>query len=232
MSLTPPDRGRVVESRHIARTAFLAALAFALVAVGWSIYVLAAGGSWWGPLHAFLAGTILLDISGASQMFTITWSSTTPPPRAWVLTQRWLIIVGVAAVLVAVTFDMSSLVWLGGASAVAGFALLGEIIYAAIHKSLLRRFDVYARFYLAAFAAGVIGSVSARSWEPDRSSPLRHLAGLCTPTSTWWGWSVLPYSSHNWRTCLRFSVETGWPPPELLVTVTMTMGMRPTPTSA
>jgi plasmid maintenance system antidote protein VapI len=41
MSLTPPDRGRVVEFHHIALTAFLAALAFAHVAVGWSIYVLA-----------------------------------------------------------------------------------------------------------------------------------------------------------------------------------------------
>ena len=51
--MTPPGRARVVESHHIARTAFLAALAFALVAIGWSIYVLAAGGSWWGPLTRF-----------------------------------------------------------------------------------------------------------------------------------------------------------------------------------
>lgn len=147
----------MVESHHIARAAFLAAFAFALVAVGWSIYVLAVGGSWWGPLHAFLAGTVLLAISGASRMFTITWSSTTPPPRAGVLTQRWLTIVGVAAVLVGVAFGMTPLVWFGGASAVAGVALLGEIIYSAIRKSLLRRFDLSARFYLVAFTAGVIG---------------------------------------------------------------------------
>lgn len=157
MSPTPPRKGRVVESHHIARTALVAALVFTLVAVGWSIFVLAAGGSWWGPLHAFLAGTVLLAISGASQMFTITWSSTTPPPRNRVLTQRWLIIVGVAAVLVGVTFDISALVWLGGASTVAGVALLGEIIYSAVRKSLLRRFDLSARFYLNAFAAGVVG---------------------------------------------------------------------------
>ena len=157
MRPTPPERGRVVESHHIARAAFLAAFAFALVAVGWSIYVLAVGGSWWGPLHAFLAGTVLLAISGASQMFTITWSSTTPPSGARVLTQRWLIIAGVACVLVGVAFDMAALVWLGGAAAVAGVALLGVIIYAAIRKSLLRRFDLSARFYLVAFAAGVVG---------------------------------------------------------------------------
>ena len=61
-----------------------------------------------GAPDAFLAGTVLLAISGASQMFTITWSSTTPPPRARALTQRWLIIAGVAAVLVGVPFDVAA----------------------------------------------------------------------------------------------------------------------------
>lgn len=149
--------GRVVASHQIARSAFLAALAFALIAVGWSIYVLATGGSWWGPLHAFLAGTVLLAIAGASQMFTITWSSTVPPRGATVLTQRWLLIVGVAMVLVGVTFDLGALVWLGGASTIAGLLVLGWVIYIAVRKSLLRRFDLSARFYLVAFAAGVVG---------------------------------------------------------------------------
>ncbi len=147
----------MVESHEIARTAFIAALAFAVVAAGWAAYVLAAGGSWWGPLHSFLAGTVLLAISGASQMFTITWSSTVPPARARVVTQRWLIIVGIAAVLVGVTFDTPLVVWVGGAAAVAGVLLLGSMIYGAVRKSLLRRFDLSARFYLLAFAAGALG---------------------------------------------------------------------------
>lgn len=150
-------KGRVVESHQIARAAFVAALVFALVAVGWSVYLLAVGGSWWGPLHSFLAGTVLLAISGASQMFTITWSSTVPPSRRTVTAQRRLLIIGVGAVLVGVTFDISALVWIGGAGVGAGMLLLASIIYTAVRKSLLRRFDLSARFYLTAFAAGVLG---------------------------------------------------------------------------
>jgi len=60
-------------------------------------------------------------------------------------------------VLVGVTFDVAALVWLGGVGAIAGVVLLGEIIHSAIRKSLLRRFDLSARFDLTAFAAGVVG---------------------------------------------------------------------------
>lgn len=152
-----PDRGRVVESHHIARAAFVSALVFAVVAVGWSAYVLFAGGSWWGPLHSFLAGTVLLAISGASQMFTITWSSTLPPSRARVSIQRWLLIVGVGAVLVGVTLEIPRLVWIGGVAAVAGVIVLAWNLYTAVRKSLLRRFDLSARFYLTGLAAGAVG---------------------------------------------------------------------------
>ncbi|MBP1633292.1 MAG: hypothetical protein H6Q11_1580, partial [Acidobacteria bacterium] len=41
-----------------------------------------------------------------------------------------------------------------------------------------------------------------------------------------------PCRSHTSRTARRFSRETGCPPPELLVTVTITSGMRSAPTSA
>lgn len=157
--MTPGEQraGRVVASHQIARAAFLAALAFALVAVGWSLYVLIAGGSWWGPLHSFLAGTVLLAIAGASQMFTITWSSTVPPRGSIVLVQRWLLVIGVVMVLVGVTFDLPALVWVGGPATIAGLLVLGWVIYTAVRKSLLRRFDLSARFYLVAFSAGVVG---------------------------------------------------------------------------
>lgn len=149
--------GRVVASHLIARRAFVAALGFAVVSVAWSARVLAAGGSWWGPLHAFLAGTVLLAISGASQMFTITWSATVPPSHTRVVAQRWLIIAGVGAVLVGVNARVPFLVWIGGGATVAGVVLLGVLIYSAIRRSLLRRFDLSSRFYLTAFAAGAVG---------------------------------------------------------------------------
>jgi nitrite reductase (NO-forming) len=152
-----PGRGRVVESHRIARAAFVAALGFAVVAAGWSVYVLLVGGSWWGPIHSFLAGTVLLAISGASQMFTITWSSTTPPSPVVVATQRWLLVAGVGIVLVGVTTEIPGLVWVGGTAAAGGVVLLGWILYKAVRKSLLHRFDLSARFYLTALAAGVVG---------------------------------------------------------------------------
>lgn len=157
MMPAPTRRGRVAESHDIARSAFVSALAFAVLAIGWSIYALATGGSWWGALHSFLAGTVLLAISGASQLFTITWSSTVPPTRIAVSTQRWLVIAGVGAVLVGVTFGVPALVWAGGAATVAGVALLAWLITAAVRKSLLRRFDLSAHFYLTAFVAGILG---------------------------------------------------------------------------
>ena len=40
------------------------------------------------------------------------------------------------------------------------------------------------------------------------------------------------YSSHTSRTARTFSIDTGWPPPELLVTVNITIGMRSAPTSS
>ncbi len=157
MSKRLPGRGRVVDSHRIARSAFISALGFAVIAAGWSAYVLAFGGSWWGPLHSFLAGTVLLAISGASQMFTITWSATIPPSRTQVATQRWLLIAGVGAAMVGVTFDLPPLVLVGGLAAIAGVVLLGWMIFASVRRSLLRRFDLSARFYLTAFAAGTVG---------------------------------------------------------------------------
>ncbi len=90
-------------------------------------------------------------------MFTITWSATVPPSRRWVAAQRWSIVVGVAAVLAGVTGRVQWLVWVGGVAVVAGLVLLGVAIYRAVRRSLLRRFDLSARFYLLAFAAGSLG---------------------------------------------------------------------------
>lgn len=157
MTPAPHGRGRVVESHDIARAAFASSLVFAVVAGAWSVYTLVVGGGWWGPLHAFLAGTTLLAISGASQMFTITWSSTVPPVRTAVVVQRRLLIGGVGAILTGVALEVPALVWMGGAAMVGGVVLLASMIHAAVRKSLLRRFDLSARFYLAGIASGAVG---------------------------------------------------------------------------
>ncbi len=150
-------RNRVIESHTIARSAFRLGGIFAVVAVGWGVFVLVTGGSWWGPIHAFLVGTVLLAISGAAQMFTITWASAPAPSRALATFQRWAVAGGAALVLVGVGARIDLLTWIGAVAVVAGLVALTASIVGAVRRSLLRRFDLSARFYVAAFASGVVG---------------------------------------------------------------------------
>jgi len=148
---------RVIESHAIARLAFRLGGLFALVAVVWAAVVLIRGGSWWGPLHAFLAGTVLLAISGAAQMFTITWASAPAPSRTLATFQRWAVAGGTALVLVGVAGRVDALTWIGASAVAAGLVALTVSIVGAVRRSLLRRFDLSARFYVTAFVSGVVG---------------------------------------------------------------------------
>lgn len=149
--------GRVAISHRVASASFRVAGVFGLIAVIWAFVVLVRGGSWWGPLHSFLVGTVLFAIAGASQMFTITWAAAPPPPDAVSRAQRWVTAAGVVLVLWGVA---TSTAWAGGIGAVAVIAGLGLLAYSlvsAIRRSLLRRFDLASRFYLIAIACGLIG---------------------------------------------------------------------------
>jgi nitrite reductase (NO-forming) len=148
---------RVIESHAIARLAFRLGGIFALVAVSWAAIVLIRGGSWWGPLHSFLAGTVLMAISGAAQMFTITWASAPAPSRALATFQRWAVAGGTALVLVGVAGRVDALTWIGASAVAAGLVALTVSIVGAVRRSLLRRFDLSARFYVTAFTSGVAG---------------------------------------------------------------------------
>ncbi len=150
-------QNRVVESHTIARLALRLGGAFAVIAVVWAGLVLIRGGSWWGPLHAFVAGTVLLAISGAAQMFTITWASAPPPPRSLAAFQRRAVAGGVALVLIGVTAQFAVVTWVGALSVASGLVALTVSITGVIRKSLLRRFDLSARFYVTAFMCGVAG---------------------------------------------------------------------------
>jgi len=148
---------RVIESHSIARLALRLGGVFALVAITWAVVVLIRGGSWWGPLHAFLAGTVLLAISGAAQMFTITWASAPAPSRILATFQRWAVAGGTAVVLVGVAGGVDVLTWIGASAVTAGLAALTVSIVGAVRRSLLRRFDLSARFYVTAFVSGMVG---------------------------------------------------------------------------
>lgn len=113
-------------------------------------------------MHAFLAGTLLLAISGASQMFTITWAAAQPPAPGLAAAQRWAITLGVGAALVGMATETSWLVGVGAVVALGGLVLLAMSLQGAVRRSLLRRFDLSARFYLLSLVAGVVGITLGR----------------------------------------------------------------------
>jgi len=153
-----PGRGRRVVSSHRLTTAALRlAAAYGGVAITWGFVVAIRGGSWWGPLHAFLAGTVLLAISGATQLFTVTWAAAVPPTAGVTAFQRWAIALGVAGILVGVPTRTAVLVVAGASLLVVGIVLLAYSLVGAIRRSLLRRFDLSARFYLLALGCGTVG---------------------------------------------------------------------------
>ena len=153
-----PTRGsRVIDSHRIAAAALRLAAVFGFVAVVWAARVFISGGSRWPPFHAFLMGTALLAISGLTQMFTITWSTSPAPPAATAKAQRWSIALGAALVLIGLPNAIDWLVLVGGTLLLVGLALLGSSLVSIIRRSLLRRFDLSSRFYLLAFSSGMVG---------------------------------------------------------------------------
>ncbi len=152
-----PTRRRVVESHHVASRAFALGGGFIVAAALWSAWVSTRGGSWWGPIHAFLAGAVLLAISGATQLFTVTWSAAPPPQAVAAAVQRWAVAVGVALVLVGGTAGRPWVLVVGAASVVIGLVALATILVRTVRRSLLRRFDLSSRYYLVALAPGIVG---------------------------------------------------------------------------
>lgn len=147
----------MAESHRIASAAFRLGAVFGLVAVVWSGWILVQGGSWWGPLHAFVAGTVLAAISGATQLFTVTWAAAAAPLRSTSLSQRWALAIGIGMALVGMATGIPWLVAVGAVIAVVALGVLAAILVGAIRRSLLRRFDLSSRFYLLALGAGAIG---------------------------------------------------------------------------
>ncbi len=157
MTVDGRRRRRVTDSHRIAGVAFTIAGVFGLASVVWAVVVIASGDSWWGPIHAFLAGTMLFAISGATQLFTITWSAAPAPPAVMAAWQRWTLALGIGSVLIGMPARWHWLVGIGAIGVVTGLAILGRSLIDAVRRSLLRRFDFSVRFYLLAIASGALG---------------------------------------------------------------------------
>jgi nitrite reductase (NO-forming) len=147
----------VVDSHRLTTRLFATAAGFGIFAAAWSIRIALSGGTWWGPIHTFLAGAVLAAISGATQLFTITWSAASAPRPSLSWLQQGSLIGGVTAVLIGVTSGIEWLVWAGGAALAGSLALLATMLVGVVRRSLLRRFDLSSRFYLLALGCGVTG---------------------------------------------------------------------------
>ncbi len=156
-SIEDRRRTRVIASHSIAIAALRMAGVFAVGAIGWAAWVLLRGGSWWGPAHTFLLGTVSLAIAGASQMFTITWSAAPSPPASTAAVQRWSQAAGAVTVLVGVTVGVGAVVIVGGTAVLVGMATLFFSLVSAVGHSLLKRFDLSSRFYLLGLLCGAVG---------------------------------------------------------------------------
>ena len=91
----------------------------------------------WVPLHLFLAGAVVLAISGASQLLTVTWSAAPAPPDRWAAIQRWTVAVGATGVVAARRLDApDATLGLAGAVYLFGLALLGVLLAATAARGL------------------------------------------------------------------------------------------------
>ena len=130
----------------------------ALVFIAASAVTAAAGSPRWLPLHLFLAGGVLLAISGVSLMLTVTWSAAPAPANGWVVLQRMCIAVGAAGVGFGREAGAPHGIVAGaGGLYLSGLMLLAVLLMVTVRRGVERRFDVAVGAYLAALAAGAAG---------------------------------------------------------------------------
>lgn len=131
-------------------------LALAFVAASALAAVLADGR--WLPLHLFLAGGVVLAISGVSVMLTVTWSAAPAPSNRAVQVQRSCIALGAVGVGAGRELDLGAWVLApAGFLYLAGLVLLAAVLAVTSRRGVERRFDPAVAAYLAAVVAGVAG---------------------------------------------------------------------------
>ena len=114
----------------------------------------------WLPLHLFLVGSLLLAISGATRLFTVTWSAGQPRGDRVVATQRWLVVVGAAGLAIAREVDLPvGVTATFGVAVTCGLALLGWLLVVEARSARVRRFQPAVLYYLTAITFGVAGTI-------------------------------------------------------------------------
>jgi nitrite reductase (NO-forming) len=156
--LTSPSGGRGAADRvRVSHTQTRTTLRLALLFIA-AAAIAGVTGSRWLALHLFLAGAVVLAISGVSLMLTVTWSAAPAPADAWVAVQRACIAVGAAGIAAGRQAELPDpVIAVAGSSYVAGLALLAVLLVVTVRRGVERRFDVAVAFYVAAATAGTVG---------------------------------------------------------------------------
>lgn len=151
------DPGRVAAVRRQVQGTLLLAAAFAVAAPAAAVLPHRTGR--WLPLHLFLVGALLLAISGATQLFAVTWAAGRPAPGRLVRVQRLLLAAGAAGLAAGRELDVPAwLLVLPGAAVTAALALLAAALRGIVRRAVQRRFDITLRWYLLGLAAGGAGT--------------------------------------------------------------------------
>jgi nitrite reductase (NO-forming) len=151
---------RVRLSHAQARTTLRLALAFIAAAA----LAAAAGSARWLPLHLFLAGAVMLAISGVSLMLTVTWSTAPAPPDRWAAVQRTLVAAGATGVAVGRHADLGdAVIGVAALAFLGGLVLLAGLLLVTARRGVERRFDPAVAAYLSALVFGMAG-VALGAW--------------------------------------------------------------------
>jgi nitrite reductase (NO-forming) len=104
-------------------------------------------------------GALVLAISGATRLFTVTWSAAEPRTGAVVTAQRWLIAVGAAGLAASRELDWPTPALVAaGVCVTTGLALLGWLLAVEARTAKVRRFHPAVAYYLTALVFGIVGT--------------------------------------------------------------------------
>ena len=151
----PGAADRVPRSHAQTRTT----LRFALLFIVLAAIAATMSDARWLPLHLFLAGAIVLAISGVSLMLTVTWSAAPAPPDGWVTCQRACIVLGAGGITLGRTLDLPvAFLAAAGTTFLVGLLLQAGLLTVTIRRGAKRRFDVAVVAYVLALVLGAVGA--------------------------------------------------------------------------
>lgn len=169
---TPTGGGRGAADRvRLSHAQARATLRLALAFIAGAAVAGAAGSARWLLLHLFLAGGVMLAISGVSLMLTVTWSAAPAPADRWAAAQRWLVAAGAAGVALGRHAELGGgVIGVAAGAYLGGLVLLGALLLVTVRRGVERRFDPAVAAYLAALAFGTLGVALGASMAVGSSS--------------------------------------------------------------